>query len=207
MPLLLKSSGPSLAERLDEEARTSDVGMPPANPFKELREGLGVGINELAKLALVDRKAISRLEVGMYTRPLPSMVDFWVKRGVATEGELTNDYEVYQIKQRQRYRFYFGATLHVDASSALHPFRQLRARRPSYHDNTPLPVGLTACAQALCIPLDTLQFFEKKYRLQQSVPKPLKEALNQIGYSREQIRTFENAYKAWRELNKVLVRD
>lgn len=189
---------------LDDAKRVELYGIEPLNPFTRLRSDLGVSLNRLATICHVDRKALSRLENGTYTNPLPSMVDFWVNRGSATEGELLTDYEEFQFLQRRRHEFYLGPSLNVDLAG-MHPLRQLRFNRPSLVSNEPLPVGISEFSEALCLPLDTVQYFEKKWRQQQSVPKQIKLVFNQIGYSREAIATFEQRYKQWRELNKVSV--
>jgi transcriptional regulator with XRE-family HTH domain len=187
--------------QLDRVARDTKFGPEPENPFRTLRGDLTLAA--LASMAHVDRKVLSRLEKGMYVQPSPSVVDYWVnRRHLVTEGELWADYENYQYLQRRRHMFYFGPSL-ITTPNHTHPFRRLRANRPTAHDlDVILPVGITECCEALCLPLDTIQFFEKKFRLQQSVPKILKQVLSQIGYTREQIAQFEKEYLAWRKDNK-----
>lgn len=187
---------------LDDTTRHELYGPSPLNPFVTLRRKAGLTIVSLAATANVDRKAISRLEVGMYTQPLPSMLEFWVRRG-ESEAELWTAYEDFQFVQRRRHKLFFGPNL-LTTSSGNHPFRQLRARRPSLASGSILPVGITECCERLCLPLDTIQFFEKKWRLQQSVPKTLKNVFSQIGYSRDQISAFEANYRGWRNLNKAV---
>lgn len=189
----------------DRNARTERFGPEPTNPFYDLRTQLGLNLVELSKQALIDRKALSRSEKGMYALPLPSLVDFWVNRGVVTEGELVSDYEIYQLEQRKRHRFYFGPALNVDVSLPLHPFRQLRSQRPHMATFNPFPVGITECCESLCLSLDTTQFFEKKFRTQKSVPKNIKLCLNQIGYTSNQIDHFSADYAAWRDMNKMVI--
>lgn len=181
------------ARRMDAKAR----GPEPDNPFLSLRVNADLSRTELAQLSHIDIMAISRSEVGCYSLPLPSLVDYWVRRGSITHPELVTAYEEFQLAQRKRNKFFFGHSLLVDTNDTLHPFRQLRNRRPSRATGNPLPVGITDCAKALCIPLDTLQFFEKKLT-QQSVPKIIKLALNQNGYSPNQIAGFEASFKEWR---------
>lgn len=183
----------------DRAKREELFGPEPVNPFNKLRTDIELSANRLAQLSHVDRKAIARLEAGTYTSPLPSMVDFWVNRGVVTEGELYADYENYQYQQRLRHEFYFGPTLEFNLDNKVHPLRQLRSTRPSLVDGTPLPVGITEFCESLCLPLDTIQYFEKKWKYQQSVPKQLKLVLNQVGYTRAQIAKFEEGYLKWRE--------
>jgi transcriptional regulator with XRE-family HTH domain len=192
--------GPSKsAYDADDDARIDLYGSIPVNPFTLLRTNRGLNINQLASTTRVNNKALTRLERGMYVNPLPRMVDYWVGLGVVTEGELCSDYENYRYLQRRRHEFYFGPTLLFALSNPLHPFRQLRLERPSLVDQLSLPVGLFDTCSALCLPLDSVQHFEKKWRTVQSVPKELKLALNQIGYTREQIAVFERCYKMWRK--------
>lgn len=188
--------------QLDEIAR----GPVPLNPFQVLRETCGYTIAQLSRLAHIDEMALTRAEHGTYTEPLPSLVDFWCnKKGFASELDLRSDYEEFVKLQRTRHKFYFGRSLLTNPNEDLHPFRQLRARRPSKHTNNPLPVGLVECSRALCVPLDTIQFWEKKLT-QKSVPKPIKVALNQVGYTSEQIRQLESSYLEWRDLQSKLIK-
>lgn len=193
--MMLKTASDLKRRQLDDLSR----GPEPINPFKKLRTQSGYSLAGLSKLAHIDEKALTRAEQGTYTQPLPSLVEYWIRRipNLSTV-DLNSDYEDYVTNQRNRHKFYFGRSLLVDVNDQ-HPFRQLRARRPSKHDNTVLPVGLVECSRALCVPLDTIQFFEKKLS-QQSVPKPLKTALNQIGYTSDQLRQFEFSYTAWRDI-------
>jgi transcriptional regulator with XRE-family HTH domain len=182
----------------DEQVRSERFGLPPLNPFLKLRHAQNLTYTELARLSHIDRKALERAEHGTYSMPLPSLADYWVNQGLITHGLLSNEYSDYVDLQRARHMHYFGPTLLVNVSSDIHPFRQLRARRPSLANALPLPVGIVEVSKALCVPLDTIQFFERRIQ-QQSVPKPLKAALNQVGYSAHALRGFENDYLAWRE--------
>ncbi len=195
-----------LANELDKRARVADndervalFGKRPFNIFYMLRFQQDLTLERLSVHTRVDRKALSRLEDGLYTNPLPSVVTHWVRRGLASEGELLESYADFQYAQRRRHLFFFGPHLGVDYVSREHPFRQLRARRPSliepYHV---LPVGLLECSRAMCLPVDTIQWFEKKWRNQQSVPKTMKAAFNEMGYSLDMIGNFEAYYKLWR---------
>lgn len=195
-------SGPTRTEYAkDEAARFAEYGPVPKNPFSELRMDRGLSINQLAIHSRVNNKALTRLEKGMYVNPLPRMVDYWVNLGLVTEGELCTDYENYRYLQRRRHPLFLGASLGVDITEPVHPLRQLRSQRPSIASGIALPVGLMDFCDALCLPLDSIQHFEKKFATQQSVPKELKLALNQTGYTREQISTFEIHYTLWRNNN------
>jgi hypothetical protein len=122
-----------------------------------------------------------------------------------SEGELVEQYADYQFLQRKRHERYFGNLTHPSASE--HPFRILRKRRPSLVTGLALESTLSETAQALCVPLDTIQFWEKKWRTQQTIPKTIKEALNVMGYLRSEIGALETYYQDWRgaQLYKDLV--
>lgn len=159
------------------------------NPFLRLRKDAKFSLGRLAQVSRIDRKALSRAESGMYTNPPPSLVEFWVKSGKISEGVLVTEYEDYVYDTRRLNLRRLGETLNFDFQSSVHPLRQLRSS---------VELELTAFCKALCLPLDTIQFFEKKWRTQQSVPKGLILALSQNGYSRAEILTFQFTYADWR---------
>lgn len=157
--------------------------------FRLLRENEGWSQNECAKYIGVDVRAIARLEYGLYTSPLPSCVDYWVNRGKTTVPELLTQYEDFVYNHRKDSHRAFG-NLHVSLSDRTHPFRVLRAYR-----------GLSETVKLMCVPLDTVQYWEKKWRNQKSVPKSILLALNQMGYSQLELAKFSEAYKAWRKIH------
>jgi len=159
------------------------------NPFLSLRLRNGLTLGELAAYSKIDIRALARAEAGLYTNPLPGLVDYWVRRGDISEGVLVSEYEDFQIGVRRHNRLLFGPMLQFDLLSNIHPLRQLRASKG---------YKLVELCKALCIPLDTVQYFGKKWRLQQSVPKGLLLALNQAGYSRLQLTEFQQSYNKWR---------
>lgn len=165
------------------------------NPFRSLRVAARMTLGELSTNSKIDIRSLSRSEYGMYTNPLPALVEYWVRRGSISEGVLTSEYEYYKIAVRRHHRLLFGPTLDFSLTSNIHPMRQFRAQ----HD-----FGLVELCKALCLPMDTLQYFEKKWRNQQSVPKGVLLALNQAGYSQFQLRRFQDEYKKWR-LNQSAV--
>ena len=165
------------------------------NPFRSLRLKEGLTLGELSAYAKVDIRALTRSEHGMYTNPLPGLVDYWVGKGRISEGILVSEYEDYQIGVRRHNHLLFGPSLDFSANSNIHPFRQLRARGP---------FTLTECCKALCVPLDTVQYFEKKWRTQIIVPKGVINALNQAGYSRPALRGFTEAYASWRSNHSTI---
>lgn len=172
------------------------------NPFRKLRLGHDYKLSEFCKTVHVMRSAMIRLEHGTYANPLPSVTEWWVySHGECikcahlelTELKLANAYEDFQLNQRQQHLMYFGRTRHLhdiyDLNSDVHPFRQIRGDK-----------GVTQVSRDLCLPLDTLQFFEKRWVRQQSVPKLLCTVLNYIGYSNLEINQFKADYKAWRQV-------
>lgn len=169
-----------------------------SNPFLDLRESLGWSQNECAKYIGVDVRAVSRLECGLYTNPLPAVVDYWVNNvGLSlTIPELLTGYEDFVFTTRRANARAFGP-LHVNLTSGTHPFRVLRNYR-----------GLTETVKLMCVPLDTVQFWEKKWRTQKSVPKSVLLALNQMGYTQTELAKFQEAYVAWRKihLNDVVLK-
>lgn len=165
------------------------------NPFYSLRRSADLTLGELAAYARVDIRALTRSEYGMYTNPLPALVDYWVRRGAISEGVLLTEYEDYKLAIRRFNRLLFGPMLRFNPNSPVHPLRQLRAAHS---------FKLVELCKALCLPMDTVQYFEKKWRVQQSVPKGLLLALNQAGYSQLQLREFQIEYTKWRNSQKAV---
>ena len=162
------------------------------NPFQSLRLRCNMTLGELAAYSRIDIRALNRSEYGMYTNPLPGLVDYWVGRGLISEGVLVSEYEDYQHEVRKFNKHLLGPELTFDKVKFVHPLRQMR--QANYFE-------LTAFCKALCLPLDTVQYFEKKWRVQKSVPKQLIVALNQAGYRRNQLETFKDEYGLWRQSN------
>lgn len=184
----------------EEEYLNSLHGPAPINPFRQFRQASGLSLQGLAMQSGLSKNALVRAEQGTYKNPLPSLVSFWVNRPTVTlsELEITEAYEDFQFYMRKRNFHYFGPNLTYSLRSPEHPFRQLRLQRLSRVDNKPLPVGPDEVSRALCLPVDTLRYFEKKYRLQQTVPSALTSALIFIGYTRPDVRSFCQDYEYWR---------
>lgn len=203
----MKLSTQRVLTDLENEAahRIKCYGPPPTNKFQQLRTSRILSLEQLGREAFIDPSGILRCEQGQYTNPLPSLMDYWVFKSDETHYTLLNDYEDFQDHQRGRHVLYFGETLNVSITSPLHPLKQLRGCRPHLISNQPTATSLEEMSKALCLPVDTLQFFEKKYKSQQSVPKNLKAVLNQIGYSTDEVAEFERIYKEWRKLQLATV--
>lgn len=161
------------------------------NPFLELRESRGWSQNECARIIGVDVRAIARLEHGLFTSPLPTVVNYWTNHSNQSLPELLTAYEDFVFNTRVSNHRVFGP-LYVDLTDGVHPFRVLRTKRH---------YGLTETVRLMCIPLDTLQYWEKKWRLQKSVPKVVLLSLNQMGYSQTELTKFSDDYVSWRGIH------
>ena len=168
------------------------------SPFKEYRTNAGLSLQGLSIQTGLSKNALVRAEQGTFSNPLPALSEFWQRRLNISEFEILNAYEDYQFYMRKRNFHYFGSELLYDHSLSEHPFRQLRQNRVSRVDGLPLPVGPDEVARALCLPVDTIRYFEKKFRLQQSVPKAILGTLIFIGYSRSDVHEFSKVYEIWR---------
>lgn len=167
----------------------------PPNPFKEARESIidpvtkrSISHHQLARKMGVTKLSLIRLEQGMFTEPLPTVLKYLINHGF-NELALTDGYYNFQHHMRVANAYYFGPHLEFDITSVIHPMGQLRHNRG---------VNPTECAKALCLPQSTLVYFETKYRRQQSVPKCVINVLPVLGYSDDQISSFLKDYKDWR---------
>ena len=165
----------------------------PINPFLQLREKNNWSQSECARIIGVDVRAVARLESGLFTSPLPVCVDYWVNHSANTLPEILTAYEDFVILTRKNNARVYG-TLHVNLSSSTHPFRVLRA------SHNP-PLTLTQAVKLMCVPLDTVQYWEKKWRTQHGIPKSILLALNQMGYTQQELAKFQFIYKEWRQLH------
>lgn len=182
-----------------ENLLTNKYGPPPVCNFKHLRLQSNLSLAGLALQTGLSKNAIVRAEQGTYANPLPRLSEYYQRRFNISELEITLGYEDFQAAQRQRHYHYFGDTLIYSELDQVHPFRQLRLSKHSLaHPDVLLPVGPDAVSRALCIPVDTLRFWEKKFKSQKSVPKLVVNVLNQIGYDRSTIANFCKAYEYWR---------
>jgi len=170
-----------------EEHRVAVFGPPPVNIFKELREEQGWSHDQLGRRALLSKQALIRVEQGTWANPLPTLVDYWVKHHGVNELTLLDNYEWFRNAQRRRHHKLFGFHINVAASSPIHPMRQIRE-----------PYNPSEVAKMLCVPQATIQYFERKWKQQKSVPKELCVALHDIGYTLNEVRCFEADYAAWR---------
>lgn len=198
------------ASRLQaEEAYLTKLhGPAPVCVFRDLRKSAGWSLQDLAIQCGLSTNALVRAEQGTYSNPLPSLMDFWLRKYPQfTELSLRTEYEDYQYYQRKRYFHYFGPHLTLPPSLEIqsHPFRYLRKHRPSKVDELPLPVGPDEVSRSLCIPVDTIRYWEKKFRSQQSVPKQVNAVLLKIGYTQSEVRALNEFYVQWRQVHNIKV--
>lgn len=181
------------------------------NIFKILREASGLSHAKLAVLMRTSKHALIRLEQGLYDKPLPTALEFWLNEGRflpgiknseirLTELVLIDGYESFQEQTRQRSYHYFGPNLiNLQYTGwAPHPLIQLENRAKELG----LPYSEIGIAKALCVPQATLNLWKRKWRTQQTVPKTFQIALFAIGYSRFEVQRFNDGYIRWREANK-----
>lgn len=200
-------------EQIEKDRRSKEFGEPIRNPFRVLRVNARMSLQGLAIASRISKTAVQRAELGAYVNPLPSLMEYWQRASPNSfdEFEVLNDYETFRYQTRMFNRYFFGEGLledFISLESLEHPLRQLRKNRRSLWEVDPggeryyLPVGITETSRALCVPLDTLQFFERK-TTQKSVPAELINALHLIGYDDGSIEFFQHAHQVWRESKKA----
>jgi DNA-binding transcriptional regulator YiaG len=177
------------------------------NPFFGLRSAANLTLGDLSAYTRIDVRALRRCEKGLYTKPLPRLVEYWVNSGKISEGQLVTEYEDFQYNTRQANHRLLDS-LEFDPNSNIHPLRQLRDRNNLTGGFTIEKrrhgLGLTEFCESLCVPLDTVQWWEKKWRNQLTIPKGLMLALNQNGYSQKELGEFSDNFKQWRERHNTV---
>lgn len=182
----------STAKRLSALERLAVDTRCPINPFTQIRLNQDDTVQGFADKVGVSKQAVIRLEQGTFNEPLPNVVDYCVNiLGVNWSG-LMGDYEEFQKLQRSRYPRLFGH-FPISWTPDIHPMRILRLKNPIV-ELTP-----TEVAKALCFSQATLVHWERHPRLQQSVPKQFCEILNEIGYTAEEVRSLQTAYRWYRD--------
>lgn len=183
----------------------------PVNIFRELRLASGLSHAKLASLMSTNKRALIWLEQGTYDQPLPVALNYWLNEGRflagvkssgirITELTLVEGYESFKEETRALGRCYFGSSISDVSFDALcpHPSIQLREKaRKAGNDDS-----MNAIAKALCVPFASINTWENKWRVVQSVPKTIQTALLGIGYSRQEVHALVVGYIKWRELNK-----
>ena len=172
--------------------------------FKQYRLRAGLSLLELSRQSHISKNGLVRAEQGTYANPMPALLNYWLRTNPnLTYLEVEDGYIDYQQSQRLRNFKFFGKSLIESTVSGVndpHPFRQLRHRHVSPYDGEVLPVGVDQVSRALCLPVDTLRYWEQKWRLQKSVPKLVREGLLTIGYGRSEVSEFCDIYSEWRQV-------
>lgn len=170
-------------------------GPAPINPFRTLRAENNLTIKDLCQRTYVSKQAVIRLEQGTFNEPLPSVLDWFVKSYGLSELELCDRYAEYQNEVRKRHHHLFGPDLRVP-NDTVHPFRYLRDK---------INFSITEVSKALCVPQSALDRFEKKWRVQKTVPRTLTTALYGAGYSGHDLAIFQRQYEVFRNRSKGVV--
>jgi len=182
------------------------------NIFRALRQASNLSHEKLASRMNTSKHALIRLEQGLYERPLPTVLAFWLGEGQylpgvknsgirITELTLVEGYEHYQEETRELNQYYFGPNLDDlrYGAGVAHPFLQLKQLAAKQgHNSTGLGI-----AKAMCVPQASLNVWENRWRsYQKSVPKTFQSALLKLGYDRQEVRLLNLGYIDWREKNK-----
>lgn len=167
----------------------------PKNNFAALRENLDLSQQKLADKIGCSKLLILKTEQGTYPEVPPVIMDWWVNQNGMSELILRDTYEEFQQKVRYHYLYFFGDLLPVDINKPIHPLVQLI--HSSGYD-----LSINDISKRTCTAQNTLQYWIKKWRTQQTVPKSFAIALLGMGYSVVQVDYFCEQYKAWRANNK-----
>lgn len=178
---------------------------PDVNVFLKLRNKSGMSHVTFGKEVHVSKQALIRLEQGMFETPLVPVMEYWERKGYSQMAML-DEYEQFQEVTRRSNHLLLGPDLHIDLTSHVHPLEQLRKRVSTPGQGISAPVGRyaelnkTQFAKRLCIPQSTVQRWETTWHSQKTVPKCIQLALMQAGYQAHQIRSFNDSYYLWRDL-------
>lgn len=186
-------------------------GKAPENPFKVLRETNQITLESLAKQIGITRQAIIRTEQGTYV-DIPSRIQEWFASKYPVDyGTLGEEYRDFQSLTRRRHFRLFGdleglfnlqSFNATDDERSVHPFSLLRQQWTDPITNKVYAgeMNVTECAKLLCIPQGTLDYFMNTISHQTAVPIVLINALREIGYSREDVDNFNEAYQQYRQV-------
>lgn len=165
----------------------------PINPFRTLRNRLGISQYELARRAGITKHAILRLEQGCYDTPLPSILEYFVSQDPhLSRVTLMDEYAEFQYQTRVNNHGLFGdhfSQVLEHCPVGTHPFTFLR----TVHHLNP-----TQVAKLLCIQQSTVVYFERNAIRQHTVPKVLIKALHDADYSSMDTDALESAYNSYR---------
>lgn len=163
---------------------------PSSNPFRRLRAKEGISQYELAARAGVSKHAILRLEQGMYDKPLPTVLDYFLENFRVSEKDLLSDYSDFQIAVREENARLLGDIANlIDLPVGTHPLTFLREHAQ---------LNLTELAKKLCISQTVVFNFENRAVTQHSVPSQLIHALHDADYTQEETDLLVNSYMEYR---------
>lgn len=162
----------------------------PVNPFKDIRNKANLSQYELARRAGVTKHAVLRLEQGMYTDPLPTLLTFFTGTFNVSRTSLIRQYEEFQVQTRQNNARLLGDFTSLTPPVGTHPLTYLRERAG---------FNPTSLAKALCLSQSTIGYFEKRPVNQHTVPEQLIIALHDADYSSDETDWLEHAYKVYRQ--------
>lgn len=162
------------------------------NPFRVLRLKQGLSQYQLADRAGVSKHAVLRLEQGMYDKPLPSLIDYFLDTDTLPYQTLIQEYSDFQIATREANPRLLGdiAFLLTQCPVGTHPLTYLRLRNK---------LNPTELAKRLCISQTIIVHFEKRSIHQHTVPQQLLEALQDADYSEVEIDLFKKSYAEYRQ--------
>lgn len=161
------------------------------NPFKALRERKGLTLHALSVRAGVSRYLIIRTEQGCFPTPPPRLLSYVVGYLNGDELEILEDYAKFQVEVRKRNSRLLN-TFPVGAPENQHPFTYWR----THAENGPF--NLTEVSKRLCVAQPVLYHFEHKPRQQGSIPSQLLLALEQAGYTLDELNELKVAYDNYR---------
>lgn len=167
----------------------------PSNPFKRIRENQKLSQAQLADKIGCTKHAILRLEQGMFTTPLPVVLEFFADNYHVPKLALLQQYEEFQIHTRATN----GKLLGEFVIDLLHW---------NYDHGNPLDYLLkvhgynpTSFAKALCINQKVVSMFLQGTPVGKiTVPEQITSSLRDAGYSEDDTEMLCRKYKTYRDL-------
>lgn len=183
----------TLQERANEARRLDSL---PQNPIRSNRLALNLSHSDYADLAGISKQAVIRAEQGCYEEIPPSLLRCLMEHSFSSELQARDAYDNYRTEMRRLSQRYFGIIAERDRNPLVHPFTFLCLNNK---------VNPTQVAKDLCLSQATLSHWVKKWRTQQSVPRPFIRCLRDLGYTLVEIRAFELYYRDFRKAAKDAV--
>lgn len=174
------------------------------NPFKLIRVHAGLSQQALANKVGISKHAVLRSEQGMYVEPLPSLLNYLCKHFPVGRIEVIQQYERFQVHTREasgrllgdmeseldKWYTYLRSSPTTLNTYQLHPLVWLRTIR-GYNP--------TSLAKAICVNQTVVNYFEKNSINQRTVPEQLTHALKDCGYNDDELASFTDCYRTYRE--------